>query len=48
MLLGTKGTKPVLIYIALAIVILSLALTFLWSRQQRTASPPIAPPHADR
>jgi hypothetical protein len=38
----------VLIYVVLAIVILSLALTFLWSRQQRTASPQTAPPHADR
>src|SRR5262249_18900560 len=48
MLLGTRKTKPVLIYIALAIVILSLALTFMCSRQQRTPSPPTAPPHEDR
>src|SRR5581483_2504328 len=48
MLIGKNGNKPVLIYIALGIVILSLALTFFWSRQVRTASPPVTPPHQDR
>jgi hypothetical protein len=45
MLTGHKGTKPVVLYIALAIILLSLALTFVWSRHVRTASPPTVPVH---
>ena len=44
MLAGSKH-KPILVYIALAIVVISLALTFIYSRTHENAAPAAAPLH---
>jgi hypothetical protein len=48
MLIGKRSSKPVLIYIVFAIVLLSLILTLAWSRYQRTAAPTAAPLHENK
>jgi hypothetical protein len=48
MLIGKRHAKPPLVYIAIAIVLVTLILTLAWSHYQRTDMPATAPLHQDR